>query len=152
MMYFHFPMNDLPYAVPSFKVVVVACTDSLRYLVRCCTNTVDVANTTCSVDILERDDEVRRKVTGCKPAVPENVLRRMLNTIVIFESAEGRADLPNRILPPNGTKSIPITFVETVAVVADEIVYRRLAFEAVEAVFDVGSFNHDLARPGLHFS
>ena len=72
----------------------------------------------------------------------------MRNAIAALEAAERGADVPHGVGPPDGGKAIPVALVEAVTIVADEIVHREPALDAVEALFDV--FGHS-GLPGFAF-
>ena len=68
----------------------------------------------------ELHHQIRRHVLRLGPSWPEHFMDRLVNAIVTGKIAEGWADLPHTVIPPDRQKSVVVSLIKAVAIIANQ--------------------------------
>ena len=78
---------------------------------------IDITDRAGIVRIAEAYDQVGGQVMALLPGGSEHVIDGFMDSRVAFKAAEGWADVPYAVFPPDGQEPVVVAFIKAVAVV-----------------------------------
>jgi len=130
--------GDAPLPVSALQAIPVTGTYKGRLGVpRKEASAVYVADRCRMVRINEGNNVVGRDVLGLIPGWPQHIMKCLANAVVTTERAEGRADIPDTVFPPNRKKAFEVSLIEAVTIVRGEIAYCVTALQFVQTADNI---------------
>ena len=128
------PLGDPPDTVTSREAVLVGRANKGGLgAVRQQPHAVHIAEPAGGIGPVELHHQIRCHVLRLGPGGPEHLVDRLVNAIVTGKIAEGWADFPHAVIPPDRQKPFEVSLIETVTVIANQRLDLVSRFQPVQA-------------------